>query len=144
MELDLDGVRDAVVDLWRSVYSPPMGPALDAAAGILIASAEQRISNTKTSPSGAPWPAWSPAYAAVTRSESLLLGTGRMRGSIDAEQSGPDELTLFADTPYAARQQWGGGGIPSREFLGMSEDDADQIGQAFAEYLADVYREALA
>lgn len=138
LELDFDGAREAIVDVWRDLYAPPMGPALDAAAGILVASAEMRISNTKTDPSGNAWAPWSPAYASVTRSESLLLGTGRMRGSIDAEVSGPDEVTVFADTPYAARQQWGGGGIPSREYLGMSDDDGDLIAQAFAEHLADV------
>ena len=134
-ELDFDNVRQVVDAQLRALFSPNLGTALEDAGAMLAQSAQERINSTKTAPDGSGWAPWSAAYAARTKSRSILLDTDRLMHAIDSFVQGDDEIHLFAETPYAAAHQFGYENIPARPYLGVSEDDsiaiAEIIGEAF-------------
>ena len=90
---------------------------------IAVKSEEQvktRINEEKMSPVGAPWAAWSDAYAKRRPSgTSLMVNTGDLLQSPTGQVTGDDEIMVSTNVPYARRQNDGGGGIPARPFMGL-------------------------
>lgn len=98
-----------------------------------------RIDEEKTAPDGTEWPAWSPRYAATRGSQhSLLIDTGSMLDSIEY-QVGRGSVTVSAFTVYAATHQYGDDkrGIPARPFLGLSDENIEEIGDVLRSAFAD-------
>lgn len=115
--------------------------------GAAVASQTQnRIKHEKTGPEGEEWPELSEAYAARkagVSSGGLLELEGDLVDSMTwvVLLSG-DGVDVGSNQPYAARQHFGGGGIPPRPYLGISDenaDDLDGIVEDFLEGLINVH-----
>lgn len=100
----------------------------------------RRIEDERKSPSGEPWQRWSTAYAKTRHpGQRLLQSSGALL----------DSLTAFADDQvagwgskleYAAFDQFGSDSIPARPYLGLSEDNIEElldIADAYVERLLD-------
>ncbi len=83
----------------------------------------RRLSTEKQAPDGSVWPAWSEPYAATRHGgHSLLEGEGDLIDSMQSDIEG-NGAVWGSPLAYAARQNFGDdgiGGIPQREFLGLS------------------------
>lgn len=129
-------VRDAEVRRLRGAVAilaaAPQGELLDVLGAVVVSQTQRRLSAEKRGPDGAPWPAWSPAYAATrNNSQSLLMGSGHLDESIQHLVRG-DEVEIGSNLVYAAIHQFGGADagkpeIPARPYLGISDDDAAEI-----------------
>lgn len=90
------------------------------------------------SPDGTPWSPLSPRYmrrkAKLRPGRPLLVFDNILRGTLryQADDAG---VAFGTDRPYGARQQFGGGGIPARPWLGLSADDENEIVAMTQDYL---------
>lgn len=111
-----------------------------AVAAIVESQTRRRIQDEKTAPDGTPWADWSPAYADTRHSgHSLLQGDGDLLDTIFGEQRG-DDAVVGSPMVYAAILQNGGQDVgkpdfPERPFLGVSDDNADEIEDVVITYL---------
>lgn len=120
---------------------------LDAAGALVESQTRRRITEDKTAPDGTPWQPWSDAYRATRHAgHSLLRGdTSGLLDSIQYTVAG-DELAVGSDLDYAAHQFFGTEpgkhhNLPSRQALGLSAGDADELDDLIADVLADWARE---
>lgn len=137
----LRGLEEAVSDL-----SQVMGDIGEA----LVVSTKKRFGEGK-SPAGAPWAAKSPVTIAAYQARGdkadtrpLFGPSGDLNSTIHYEH-GPDFVRVGSSRPYAAMMQFGGtkaafpnlwGDIPARPFLGLSDDDQEDILATISEALA--------
>ena len=97
----------------------------------------RRISEEKTGPEGAAWPAWSEGYAATRHGgHSLLECEGHLIASLE---SGADADTAWwgSDMVYAATHQFGDAGrnIPARPYLGISPQNKRELADLIDHFL---------
>lgn len=114
---------------------------LDDIGGLMESSTRRRIAADKESPSGEPWPAWSPRYAATRHSgHSLLQGEGDLLDSMTYNVLTGGGVEVGSNLVYAATHQFGDRerNIPARPYLGLSSEDLREI-----ERLTDGYVEGL-
>ena len=103
--------------------------------GELEAQTRERLSETKTAPDGKPWKPWSRRYAARAKPNAKLLErTGKMIDSIAFEVGG-DAVTVGSNMVYAATHQFGRGNIPARPFLGVSDENVEDIGALVMKFI---------
>lgn len=122
-------VRDLQRLQQRLAKLTDLTPALAAIAAYGESSTRKRLSDDKTAPDGSAWEPWSPAYAKTRGPEhSLLENRGDLIDSI-VHDSDADQAVWGSNLIYAATQQLGDArrNIPAREYLGLSEDDIDEI-----------------
>lgn len=123
-ELDLSAVQAAIGRLTDGqLHEVMMG------VGALAEDQAKRRFDSAVGPDGAPWPAWSPVYAATRGSQhSLLVGEGHLRGSIASYVTGL-EAQVGTNLVYGAVHQFGSsdGATPARPYLGVSDADAIEI-----------------
>lgn len=127
-EIQLEGLPEVEARL-RRMASWDRGEAMFAIGVLLENSAKERIDSEKTAPDGTAWAPWSARYDETReRRHSLLVGEGDLRDSIQAFASGA-EVRVGSNLIYAATHQFGRDevNIPARPFLGISEDDRDDI-----------------
>lgn len=92
-------------------------------------------------PDGVPWVALSPKYA--RRKQRLRPGVKMLKfdfhmlGDQFSYQPGPDYVDIGTNAPYGARQQFGGGGIPARPWLGASEADLTELRAILDDHLEE-------
>lgn len=95
----------------------------------------RRITDEKTTPDGEAWPAWSEHYARTRNGgQSLLQGDGDLVDSITSEADS-DMARWGSPLVYAAIHNLGGtpdmapgpAAIPAREYLGLSDDNSDDM-----------------
>jgi len=69
----------------------------------------------------------------------LLQLTGNLRQSINpgTMKQSSDSVTIFANAPYSAVHQEGGGGIPARPFMWLSDDAQDKMLDAMMTLIAE-------
>jgi phage virion morphogenesis protein len=121
-------------------------PALAEIGEQLTESTKQRFS-TKTGPDGQQWQANSPVTINFVhkfdgfewtkgRDDPLIGRSHALQQNIHYNLIGTDALEIGSPMEYAAMQQFGGtksefphliGDIPARSFLGVSEDDKNEI-----------------
>jgi len=121
-------------------------PALTEIGEVLKESTKQRF-GSQTSPGGQHWPANSPVtIERKGRNQPLTGETGILMDTINYYPVGNDTLEIGSPMGYAAMQQFGGtkgefphlwGDIPDRPFLGVSEDDKDEILSIINRHLSD-------
>ena len=113
-------------------------PALNDIGNALIQSTQTRFWDTKTDPSGKKWHELSPIYALIKKKRGqkngILIGEGSLVGGLVKEVT-PNAVIIGATDEYARRQQFGGGGIPSRPFLGVSNQDLEFIERILQKHL---------
>lgn len=98
----------------------------------------RRISEEKTDPDGDEWDEWSEAYAAARPSRGGLLDLGGgLVDSIAYEVAG-DAIIVGSNLVYALVHQEGHKdmGIPARPYLGVSEENLDDLGQLVVDFIA--------
>ncbi|MBL8250426.1 MAG: phage virion morphogenesis protein [Candidatus Competibacter sp.] len=102
-------------------------PLLRALAAEGESQTRRRLEVEKRGPDGTPWPEWSPGYAATRHGGQSLL---------DARGDLIRSLTAFADRQsagwgtnlvYAATHQFGRDAIPARPFLGVSDENFQDL-----------------
>lgn len=80
---------------------------------------------TKEAPDGSQWEDWSEDYAESARRRSksggILVLEGHLRGDVSARPGGRDAVDIGTPLPYAGMHQ------ATRPFLGISEDDGDDL-----------------
>jgi phage virion morphogenesis protein len=99
----------------------------------------RRIQQEKESPDGTPWPEWSERYAETRHGgHSLLQGEGSLLDSIQASPEGSTAI-WGSNLVYAALQNFGGDpvgiNVPSREYLGLSEENLADIEQLAIDWI---------
>lgn len=134
IHLDDRDVLTALQDLQRSTGD--LRPALAEIGEVLIESTKQRFVS-QTGPDGQPWPENSPVtIERKGRNQPLIDITGNLMDAIYYNLVGNDALEIGSPMQYAAMQQFGGtkaefpflwGDIPARPFLGISDEDRDEI-----------------
>lgn len=116
----------------------------------------RRIAEEKRAPDGSDWPDWKASYAGQKhgRSESHGKHKGNLRQSgshsllqldgdlLDTIQFvvDADDVKIGSNKVYAATQQHGDPerGIEAREFLGLSEENSDDIEDMVVQFLNEV------
>lgn len=136
MEIQLDNltVLDALGRLQR--HAGDLSPALLEIGEVLTESTKQRFADT-TAPDGSDWPLNTPATLEYKQGDTPLTGeTGVLAATIHYQLESSDTLAIGSPMEYAAMQQFGGtkaefphlwGDIPARPFLGISDDDEQEI-----------------
>lgn len=120
-------------------------PLMDAIGFAVENQTRDRIANDKRTPAGKPWAPWSPGYARTRNSgQSLLQSEGDLLDTltyvVDTDGAG---VEIGSNRPYAAIQQFGGksgmppgpAAIPARPYLGLSEENKDDIRSLAAHWL---------
>lgn len=148
---DDSGLRGILARKLASLASVDFGPVLGAVGEIGQLDSIRRIQSTKVDPDGNAWAPWSERYAASGKGRSLERQSGDLMGAIDHFVSGSDEVTLQAETPYAARQHFGFKGTdslgrkvdhPARPFLGLSDVAEREVANTVANHIVHVFNEA--
>lgn len=119
-----------------------MAPLFGELGEYLLGTTRDRAA-TETGPNGEEWPALSPRYARRKQKLKpglpLLVFDRHMLGDRLAWQIVGDTLYVGTSAPYGARQQFGGGGIPARPWLGVSQTDGEGIKVRTLDFLKDVF-----
>jgi phage virion morphogenesis protein len=139
IEIDDAEVR-AVFAHWQSFDG---GEALRLVLGdigeALKISTEERAKR-QVAPDGTPWVELSPKYARRKEKKRpglpILRRDGHLLGDMLSWQpEGNDEVVVGTNAIYGATHQFGRAKIPSRPFLGLSDEDRSEIVTILAEHL---------
>ena len=132
-----------------------MRPAMLGIGELLLRSTRRRF-DTRQSPQGAPWAPLSENYRRRKRRnrDKILTLDGYLRGGLNY-RAGRDYVEIGSDRIYASTHQFGaeqgefgatGGGkpipfgdIPARPFLGVSDEDSDEINVRIADYISGAW-----
>lgn len=129
LEMNVEGIRAADLFIGGLTRWDLADLAFNIGA-ILESSTKRRIAEEKTAPDGTPWVPWSEAYDETREPyHSLLVNEGNLRDSIANTSRGLAAI-VGSNLIYAAHQHEGSegdGGIPSRPFLGVSDEDEREI-----------------
>ena len=130
-----------------------MTPAMRDIGEHLLNTTRERFVDQKA-PDGKLWATLSPVTRERKRrnKDKILTLEGYLRGNL-AYRAGPDQVEVGSPSIYAGTHQFGAkkgafgktargapipwGDIPARPFLGLSDDDQDEIGRIVARYLAE-------
>lgn len=130
---------------------------LEALGTELESQTRRRISEEKTAPDGTPWPDWTERYAGSQhgskshrkhKSElreadghSLLELSGALLDSIQYRVDNDNNLIVGSSMVYAARHQMGFEDItPAREFLGLSQENEDDLMAVVETFVGEALR----
>lgn len=138
LEYDISAIRDLNKKIEKLTFVDTHS-LFEEIGAELESQTRRRIAEEKEAPDGQPWPAWSPNYAASRHGgQSLLQGEGDLLDSIQyqvfADGSG---VEWGSNLIYAATHQFGDAerGISQREYLGLSDDNADDIGTIIDDWM---------
>jgi len=117
----------------------------------------RRLSDEKTAPDGSAWEALSDDWkerkrkgvkiggVLVSSSGGILEFEGSLIDSITSE-SGSDYVEVGSGEPYAAAQQFGfeERNLPARPYLGLSDENMDDLAAVVNDFVDDHIKEAIA
>jgi phage virion morphogenesis protein len=146
VDVEDESVRLALRDLAKRAAN--LQPAFEEIGASLVTSTQQRFED-QVDPEGQPWP------ALAESTQQKKVSRGRVRGSENILRVGgdlyrsitylarADEVSVGSNRRYAAIQQLGGQAgrgkavyVPPRPYLGLSEDDRQEIHQILLDHLA--------
>ena len=127
---------------------------LDLVGALVVSQTQRRIRREQTSPDGTPWPDWSEGYAAhkhgagghqkhpgklrSSGEHTMLMLSGHLVGAIthvvhdNYVEIGPDTSIIYGNVhQYGFPER----NIPQRQFLGLSEDNKDDVQKVVEAYL---------
>jgi phage virion morphogenesis protein len=133
------GLEEAQAAIGRLIEDATFKEAL---GELVVNQTKQRIAAEKTAPDGTSWQAWSTAYAGARHGgHSLLMSGGTLLDSISAYVSG-DTIEVGSGMVSAATHQFGSrdGRIPARPYLGVSEDNRQEIEDVALDHFAELLR----
>lgn len=144
LKYDLSGI-DRINKYMDKLASMDTEQLMDDIGVRLVSFTEDRLRDQKESPDGEVWPAWSPDYAETREPHQSLLQTGTgdgamLESSFTHEVIDGDTVLVGTNVIYAATHQFGDDsrGIPARPFLGIGDEDENEI-----ESIVDNYLEGL-
>ncbi|NYT80886.1 phage virion morphogenesis protein [Alcaligenaceae bacterium] len=144
IELATDRLDDAFEALERATGD--LGPALKNIGEAQLLSIDERFADKKA-PDGSKWQSNAAATVGRKGFDEPLVGAERSLTlrTQHAYQLDTDALRVGSMMEYAAMQQFGGlrsefphlwGDIPARPFIGLSEDDEDEIVEIITDHIA--------
>ena len=146
LEFDLSEL-EAVADEINRIIEFDRKQLLDDVGGLLESSSEYRLREEKTAPDGTPWEPWSEAYAKTREPHQSLLVADNKKGSrlwdsLTHEVIGDDIVIVGTNIIYAATHQFGdeSRGIPARPYLGVSDQDEDDIINTFNSLYGEMFK----
>ena len=113
-----------------------------ALAAVMETQVKRRISDEKTAPDGTAWAKWDPAYAKTRKANhSLLVNDQNLLDSI-AGSSDAREAVVGSEMIYARVHQlgWSARGIPARPFLGLSQENVNEIDQTVNDWMEGLFQ----
>jgi phage virion morphogenesis protein len=131
--LDTAAVRRSLENLQRAAGN--LEPAFKDIGEHLINTTRQRF-ETKKAPDGTAWARNSAATEKRKGADNPLIGETRELSTSISKDVRPTVLEVGSALEYAAMQQFGGtkdefpnlwGDIPARPFLGLSDDDEEEV-----------------
>lgn len=141
-ELDTSGL-DALTARLRRLSQPQTEALLKQLGAELVEDARYRIRVSEAGPDGRRWPTLSRAWSRRTVDASdFLQDTEAMLESLQAHLAGSEEVDAGSPLVRAAVHQWGSRkrSVPARPFLGVGEDDADELELIAATFLDEALR----
>jgi phage virion morphogenesis protein len=147
---------EAALDGLQRLAGFDAAQVLDEVGAIVEDSTKVRIADEKTAPDGTPWADWSADYAATRRAQHSLLVASGNPGLLESIQryASPTEVEIGSNMIYAAVHQFGAaqgafgntsrgspipfGDIPARPYLGLSDDDRQEIEAFVSDRLGDL------
>lgn len=114
---------------------------LDVVGAIIESQTRKRIQDDKESAEGEAWQKWSDKYAAKRpEGRTLLMNEDHLLDSITFLHEGSNSIKVGSNMIYAATHQFGdeARNIPARPYLGVSDDNEDDIIAAVDEFLDGV------
>lgn len=123
-------------------------PVMGGIGGILQSSTRERIRRDKTEPDGTPWEGWSKrTIKARTDTKgkvrgSLLVHLGMQGGLLGSITYQAQQDSVLVGTPlfYGKFLQQGTDNMPKRPFLGLSQQDYQDIDDLLADFLNGLIR----
>lgn len=142
--IDLGFVR--LAERLERLAEAELGELMDLVGSEVESQTRRRIESEKTDPQGNDWDEWSERYKARRHSgHSLLEGEGDLLDSITFE-AGDDDVIVGTNLIYGAIHQFSGEEvdipIPAREYLGLSDDNEDDVLAIVDDWLDDQIMEA--
>lgn len=120
--------------------APPRAMFADMGEALVISTRDRAA--RQVDPDGVPWLDLSPKYQAYKDKKRpgvpILKFDFHMLGDQFGYQVGDTFLDVGTNAIYGAIQQLGGRGIPAREYLGISDDDADLLAEILGDHLQAV------
>lgn len=107
-----------------------LSPLMSAIATLLENSTRERF-NTKIDPDGVAWASLLPSTVKRKGNDEILVDTGALADSILSDFTAYS-ATVGSSAEYSAYPQFGS---PARAFLGVSQDDEQEIYDEIAKYL---------
>jgi phage virion morphogenesis protein len=148
IQLTVNGLEGAEALLAR-MDNPDFTRLLDEIGATVVSQTQSRIRDEKRGPDGENWPVWSAKYARTRHGgQSLLQGESNpgLLSSITHLVRG-NRVEIGSALPYAAHHQFGskkssgrGSGVPARPYLGLSEDNRDEIETICAGFIERLLR----
>lgn len=130
LELDDGAARSALAGLGQQLDDNGRTLLLEGIGEYLMGATRDRAA-LQVSPDGEPWAILSPRYAKrkakLRPGAPLLKFDYHMLGDQLSSQVIGDTLYHGTNAVYGARQQFGGGGITARPWLGLSEADDQEV-----------------
>jgi phage virion morphogenesis protein len=124
----LDRMREKLV-AYADRLRKPKGLASGIAA-LMETQVRRRIQDEKTDPEGKAWDGWADSTKAQRKANnSILLFEGRLRDSIVGKALNGNTVVVGSSMVYANVHQygWPERNIPERPYLGLSQDNEDEI-----------------
>jgi phage virion morphogenesis protein len=142
VQFDDREIRKALQNLQQAAGN--LAPALKEIGEVLVESTKQRFASG-AGPDGERWDKNSDVtIARKGRNKPLIGETLALSAGIDYQLIGDDAVAIGSPMEYAAMQQFGGtesefphlwGDIPARPFLGISDDDRENILEIIREHV---------
>lgn len=137
--IDMRGLEEALAKFQR-LAAADRAEIMDMAGAVAESAARRRIVEEKTSPNGQAWAPWSAQYAKTRHSgHSLLSSSGSLADSLtrwaDAQQA-----QVGSNIIYAAIHQFGDSNTPARPYLGLSDEDAQDIADVITNFMGSLLR----
>lgn len=127
LEVTLSGFNRLVTAVNLSFGQPVVRKDIFNAVGANLLQTQQQRFLQATDPDGIPWPV---SRAAIRRKASgrggkTLFDRGVLFRSIQFGIIDDETAEIGTDVPYARKHQFGEEGLPRREFLGFTQEDAN-------------------
>jgi phage virion morphogenesis protein len=147
LQLTVDGL-EGVEALLARLDNPDLNQLLDEIGATVVSQTQSRIADEKRGPNGEVWPEWSSKYARTRHGGQSLLQAKNpgLLSSITHLVHG-STVEVGSALPYAAHHQFGsdktsgrGSGVPARPYLGLSDENRDEIETICAGFVERVMR----
>lgn len=138
IDVDLRAASDALRHLSDQLTGDGRTQLLGRIGEYVVRSTRDRAA-LQVAPDGTPWSPLSPRYKRrkdkLRPGVTMLMFDNHMLGDRLSWQVDGDSVLAGTNAPYGARQQFGGGGITARIWLGLSDLDNDQIARRVVAFL---------